>query len=89
MENNNKFLFLSLKEGNGDYEYFHYSLHTLPDGRTSSAKRYMKNYAKQFYGDLPQSDGDGYYFFGGEVFVQVYSWQFISEEHYNILKQYI
>jgi hypothetical protein len=89
MKNYNKFLLLCLKERNGEYEYLHNNLHILPNGNISLAERFIENYARQFYGGKPIPEDGGYYFFGGEVFVQVYSWQFISEEHYNILKQYI
>ena len=52
-------------------------------------KKFTENYVKEFYvGNAEKEDG-GYYFHGGEVFVKVYSWSFISENEYNILKKYL
>lgn len=89
MINNNKFLLLCLEERNGEYEYLHRSIHILSNCRITTVNRLVENYAKKFYGGKAESEDGGYYFYGGEIFVKVNSWQFISEEHFNILTQYI
>lgn len=84
-----KHIFLFLKERNGEYEYLHRSVHEIPDGKQSTANKVAKNYAKEFYGGKPEKEDGGYYFHGGEVFVKVYSWQFISEEKFNALREFL
>lgn len=80
---------LCLEERNGEYEYLHRSVHILPDSRSTTANRFARNYAKEFYGDKSKPDNGGYYFHGGEVFVGVNSWQFINEKDYNTLRKYL
>ncbi len=89
MKKNRKFLLLCLEERNGEYEYLHRSVHKLPDSRITTVKRFVKKYAKEFYGGKTESADGGYYFHNGELFVKVNSWQFINEEAYNILRNYI
>ncbi|MDP3948593.1 MAG: hypothetical protein Q8Q17_01440 [bacterium] len=89
MKNNAKHIFVILKERNGEYEYLHRSVHQLPKGKTMTAKRFVKDYLKGFYGGKAEAEDEGYYFFGGEVFVEVSSWVFIGEENFDILKQYL
>ncbi len=89
MENKNKYLLLRLEERNGEYEYSHRSIHRLPDNRKATTDRYAKNYAKEFYGGKADPQDGGYYFIGGEVFVDVNSWDFISEEGFNLLNKYL
>ena len=85
---NTKYIFLCLKERNGEYEYFHRTIHELPDNKKVTANRFVKNYPKDFYGGDTKTRDGGYYFFGGEVFVELYFWRFISEDDYNLLKLY-
>ena len=89
MKNNSKFLLLRLEERNGEYEYLHRSVHILPNSWITTANHFVENYAKKFYGGKAESKDGGYYFYGGEVFVRVNLWQFISEEHFNTLTQYL
>ena len=88
-ENKNKYLSLRLYERNGEYEYIHRSVHRLPDGRKATAERTAKNYAREFYGGKADPQDGGFYFNGGEVFVKVNSWDFISEEDFNVLAKYL
>jgi len=89
MRKNRKFLLLYLEEINGEYEYLHRSIHELPDNRITTVERFVKKYAKGFYGGKTESADGGYYFHNGQLFVKVNSWQFINEEDYNILRKYI
>ena len=89
MKKNRKFLLLCLEERNGEYEYLHRSVHELPDSRTTTANRFVKEYAKEFYGGETKFEDGGYSFHNGEIFVKVNSWQVINEEDYNILRKYI
>lgn len=89
MKSKNKYLLLRLEERNGDYEYIHRSVHRLQDGRNTTAEQTAKNYAKKFYGGKADPEDGGYYFNGGEVFVEVYSWDLICEEDFNVLAKYL
>lgn len=89
MKNNSKFILLRLEERNGEYEYSHRSVHILSNSLITTANRFAEKYAKKFYGGKAESKDGGYYFYGGEIFVMVNSWQFISEEDFNTLTQYL
>lgn len=89
MRKNSKYIMLNLRERNGEYEYTHKSVHSLKDGRKLTAERFAKNYAKEFYGGNADYDDGGYFFNDGEVYVRINSWKFISEEHFNVLINYL
>ena len=89
MENNNKYLMLRLEERNGEYEYLHRSIHLLPDNKDETVDTIAKNYAKEFYCSVAEEEAGGYYFFGGEVFVKIDSWDFINEEEFKVLAKYL
>ena len=89
MKNNSNYLFLQLEERNGEYEYRHHSVHELDDNKKSSAEKFVKKYLKEFYGGESDKEDDGYYFYNGEIFVRINSWDFISEIEYNVLKRYL
>lgn len=87
-----RYLFLDLKVRNGEYEYSCTSVHQLEKGM--HARAFAERYAKTFYGDGDyegeETFGKGVYYFNGcEVAVSVYNYKVISEEHYEVLKQYI
>jgi hypothetical protein len=84
-----KYMYLVLKEYNGEYQYFHKNVHILPNSRAATIKSYSENYLKGFYGGKTNKDDDGYYFHGGEVFIRIYSSKIISEEEYNLLRNYL
>lgn len=84
-----KYIFLALEERNGEYEYMHRSVHQLSDSRTITAEKFVKSWLKGFYSGKAEKEGEGYYFFGGELFVKVYSWRFISKRDFNVLRQYL
>lgn len=89
MDNNTKYIFLILEERNGEYEYSHRSVHELPDNKTTTAEQFVENYLKEFYGGDAEARDGGYYFYNDEVFVELSSWSFISEETYNVLNRYL
>lgn len=89
MEKKSKYMFLVLKERNGEYEYYHKNLHELPNARKTTMKKYAEDYIKGFYGGPATKEDEGYYFHGGEVFVKIYSYQIISEAEYNVLRKYL
>lgn len=88
MEKNTKYIFIELKEKNGEYEYKHKSIHALLDYKKINAAKFVKNYLKDFYSGKIDSEDGGYYFHGGEVFVSISSWRFISKEQYEVLNQF-
>ena len=89
MKKKSNYLFFILEEKNGEYEYQHKIVEELSDGRKTTAERTVNNYAKNFYGGIPEKEDDGYLFNYGETFVRVNSWQFINERQYDVLKQFL
>lgn len=89
MEKKSAYIFLVLHERNGEYEYYHKSLHELPDSRKMTMKKYAEDYLKGFYGGHAAKEDAGYYFNGGEVYVEIDSYQMIGEAEYNVLRRYL
>lgn len=90
MKNNNtRYIFLLLEERNGEYEHTHRSTLMLPDEQTKTAERFVKKYAKEFYGGKAEAEDGGYFFHNGEVFVRIRGWEFISEDHFQTLSQHL
>jgi hypothetical protein len=87
--NNTNYIFLRLEERNGEYEYTHRCTLKIPDSQTETVEKFVKNYAKGFYGSKVEQEDDGYFFNNGEVFVRIREWEFISEGHFNILNRYL
>lgn len=88
MEKKSKYILLNLEERNGEYEYVHKSVHEIADASQSAIQRFAERFAKTFYGRASEYK-EGYLFFGGEVFVENFSWKMVSEEEYTILKKYL
>ena len=89
MKNDTKFIFIVLKERNGEYEYLHRSVHELSNSKRATAEQCVQSYLKGFYGGDAEAGDGGYYFFNGEIFVEESSWSFINEEVFHVLKQYL
>jgi len=87
--NTSKFLLLYLEERSGEYEYTHRSVHILPNNLDKTAEHFTKDYARKFYGSKPEPGDGGYYFNGGELFVRIRAWQFISKRDFDSLSKYI
>ncbi len=83
------YMILVLKERNGEYEYYHRSVHELPDAKRITMKKYSEHYLKSFYGGKAEKADGGYYFFDGEVFVRIYLYQVIERKEYDILRHYL
>lgn len=86
-----KFIFLSLKVINGEYEYSSQSVHEIPNNQ--KPETFARKYAKEFYGGKPfqyDKDPDGYWYFnGGEVAVKWRTVEIISEEQYRVLSNFL
>lgn len=83
------YMILILEERNGEYEYCHKSVHELSDSRKTTMKKHSEKYLKGFYSGKAEKGDDGYYFYGGEVYVRI-SWHgIISNEEYNVLSRYL
>lgn len=89
MEKKTKYMILVLEERNGEYEYYHRSVHELPDVRTTTMKKCAEKYLKGFYGGNEIKEKSGYYFHDGEIYVRINSYKIISQEEYNVLNQYL
>jgi hypothetical protein len=83
------YIFLMLEERNGEYEYYHKSVHELADDNKTAIKNYVNRYVKYFYGGKAEIGDGGYYFHSGEVFVRVSSYGIISREEYPVLNRYL
>ncbi len=83
------YMILILEERNGEYEYYHRSVHELPDARETSMRKFAEDYLKGFYGGKSEKEDEGYYFHGGEVYVRISSYGIISREEYNVLSRYL
>ncbi len=90
MKTNSKYIFITLEERNGEYEYIHKFITEIKDKRKATANKVAEDYARNFY-DITRriKADDGYYFYGGEVFVRLYSWDFLSEEEYKVFRKYM
>ncbi len=86
---NSKYIFISLKERNGEYEYTHRIVDKLLNSEKTTVKKFLEGLLKGFYGGKPEKERGGYSFFGGEIFVKVDLWRFISPKDFNILSQYL
>ena len=82
-------MFVVLRERNGEYEYYHRSVHEIPDAKETTMKKYAERYLKEFYGGKRVKDDGGYYFHGGEVNVGISSYGMIRREEYNVLSRYL
>jgi len=81
-----KYIFLNLKIINGEYEYSSKSVHAISKRRNIDV--FANKYAKDFYTKKAYSDGDYYFFNGGEVAVRVKTVQEITENEYQILNKF-
>jgi len=83
-----QFVFLNLKERNGEREYFHPSVHEIP--ARLDINEFAEDYASEFYDPrFVEAADDGYYFNSGEVHVRVYTAMAISKSHYDIMRSYL
>jgi len=81
-----RYWFLKLKIQHGEYEFYSASLH-----KTNKEKFDAEAYARDFYGDPDDPDNtDGtYYCNGGELAVQVYTFEEIKKAEYNTLGKFM
>ena len=90
MEKKSRYMYLVLHERNGEYEYYHRSVHELTDSRKTTMKKLAEDYLREFYWTSKATKADGgYYFHGGEVYVQISTYQMINETEYDVLRKYL
>jgi hypothetical protein len=89
MENKQKYILLILKERNGEYEYRHKVLLTIPDKDEESIENIIDEYIKTFYMGESVSADDGYYFHNRVIHVQQEQCHSLKYEHYQILNNYL
>jgi hypothetical protein len=83
------YMFVVLRERNGEYEYYHRSVHEIPDAKRTTMKKYAERYLKEFYGGKREKDDGGYYFHGGAVFVRIQQYHAIEQKEYGVLREYL
>lgn len=87
--NKKKYIYLELKETNGERTYYHRSVHEI-----SAKKDHIKfasDYAKDFYGVRGEYSQKftGWYFFAGELFIEIGQLRYIPQEDYALLNSYL
>lgn len=82
-----KFIFLTVKIQNGEYEYYSSSLHKI--GESKDKNQFAEKHAKTFYSNFSHEDDGTYYFNAGEVATQLYEVKEITENEYNVLSKFI
>ena len=84
-----EYWFLSLKINNGEYEFYSRSVHERKADDQKFAD-YAEEYAYEFYDGCEDEPGCGIYHFNcGEMAVQVYNVQKITEEEYEVLNKFL
>jgi hypothetical protein len=88
-----QYVFRVLKTRDGEREYYHKGLHDLGEVQTKEqVDEFLDEFTKNFWfgdeGEKDETSGDGYWFFW-EIITSLYDWKFVTEEEFNILKQYI
>ena len=89
MKAKTKYIFISLKIRNGEYEYTSISCHEVSSRK--SIEKFGKDYVMNFYGEKPFQYTPGeqwYYFHGGAVAVQLTTAEEISKAEYNVLDKF-
>lgn len=89
MIRNSNYIFITLEEVNGEYEYLHRSVHQINDSKIKTADRFTKEYAKSYYDDKVEVDDHNYLFWNDEVCIKKISWEFIDENEFNVLRKYL
>lgn len=89
MKTKTKYIFISIKIRNGEYEYTSISVHEISSRK--STEKFGKDYVKNFYGSKPfkfSPDEDWFYFNGGEVAVKLNTVEEIKKEEYDVLDKF-
>ncbi|MEI6487728.1 MAG: hypothetical protein WCP52_02130 [Bacteroidota bacterium] len=84
-----KYIFISLKIRNGEYEYTSISVNQISSRK--STEKFGRDYAMNFYGEKPFQFTPGeqwYYFHGGSVAVKLTTVEEISKEEYDVLDKF-
>jgi hypothetical protein len=83
-----RFLFINLHLQNVGYEYNSNSVHNITETSESPSK-FAERWAKGFYDSFSHKEGNVYLFHNGEVAVSVETYKLITEEEYNVLKNFM
>lgn len=76
-----------LDERNGEFAYSHLVKFALTSRR--SPKKHLKDIAKSWYGGNAEAEDDGFYFFGGQIFVSPGEIYPVSEAIFAGVKEFI
>ncbi len=82
-----KYVYVSLKVRCGEYEFECKSAHEI--GSRKSVSVFGEHWAKNFYSEKSHTDGDVYYFNGGEIAVRCTSSMEITKAEYDVLTKYL
>jgi len=81
-----KYIFVSLEIKCGTYEFSASTVHEI--SKKIDTLMFSNNYAKLFYSEKPDKNGDWYNFFGGEIAVKCKAAEEISKEEYDVLNKF-
>lgn len=83
-----KYFYIEIEERNGEYEYRHKVVRSCPLN-VNPDKFFDDNLAGSWYGGEVDKEDDGYYYNGGEVFVELTRVEEITKEEFDILNKYL
>lgn len=86
-----KYIFVELKVTCGEYEFHCPHTHYIEDDQT--IEEYAEDYASTFYpldeDEKAKAEDGGWYFNAGEIFVEIYRRDYITEEQYKTLTLFV
>jgi len=82
-----KFVLVTLRIQNGEYQYYSKSVHEISVEEDND--KFSNDYAKDFYSNFSHSDNDTHYFNGGEVAVEDKGTTEITKEEFKVLTKFL
>lgn len=85
-----KIIYRELRTRDGERQYDHKGLHRFDEEQTvEQVDKFLDDYCSDFWGENTGMEGEGQYWFFGEIITQVYTWRFITEEQYEVLRDFM
>lgn len=81
-----KYIFVILKERNGEYEYIHKLVRAIPL-KSEPTAWVEKHITSDWYPTDKEASEGGYYYNAGELFVKTAKVEVITESDYTIMKR--
>jgi hypothetical protein len=85
-----QFIYRVFETRDGEREYSHKSVHDFQEEKTTEeVNKFLDEECSTFWGENTGEERPGEYWFFNEIITRVYTWEFITEEEYNVLRKYI